>query len=71
MKSACLAAIVLSLSAPALALDGFVGIHDPSTVVLCGGKYYTYGTGAGGWCQTTAGPGDAALRQPAPARPPT
>ena len=28
-----------------LALDGEVGIHDPSTVVLCEGKYYTYGTG--------------------------
>ena len=28
-----------------LALDGEVVIHDPSTVVLCDGKYYTYGTG--------------------------
>ena len=27
------------------ALDGQVGIHDPSTIVLCDGKYYTYGTG--------------------------
>jgi len=23
-------------------------IHDPSTVIQCGGKYYTYGTGGGG-----------------------
>ena len=27
------------------ALDGQVGIHDPSTIVRCDGKYYTYGTG--------------------------
>ena len=47
MKSHCLAAVILLLAAPALALDGQVGIHDPSTVVLCGGKYYTYGTGSG------------------------
>jgi arabinan endo-1,5-alpha-L-arabinosidase len=30
---------------PALALDGQVRIHDPSTIMLCDGKYYTYGTG--------------------------
>ena len=28
-----------------LALDGDVGIHDPSTIVVAGGKFYTYGTG--------------------------
>jgi len=27
------------------ALDGQIGIHDPSTIVLCDAKYYTYGTG--------------------------
>ena len=27
------------------ALGGQVGIHDPSTVIFCDGKYYTYGTG--------------------------
>jgi len=27
------------------ALDGQIGIHDPSTIMLCDGKYYTYGTG--------------------------
>src|SRR5579872_5812754 len=29
----------------AFGLDGQVGIHDPSTIALCNGKYYTYGTG--------------------------
>jgi arabinan endo-1,5-alpha-L-arabinosidase len=29
----------------ALALDGQIGIHDPSTIVLSNGKFYTYGTG--------------------------
>ena len=29
----------------AFALDGQVGIHDPSTIILCEGKFYTYGTG--------------------------
>ena len=27
------------------ALDGQIGIHDPSTIVSCDGKYYTFGTG--------------------------
>src|SRR5688572_11551156 len=27
------------------ALDGDVAIHDPSTVVVHDGRYYTYGTG--------------------------
>jgi arabinan endo-1,5-alpha-L-arabinosidase len=35
----------LALASMALALDGQVGIHDPSTIVLCNGKFYTYGTG--------------------------
>lgn len=30
---------------PSLALDGQVQIHDPSTIALCNGKFYTYGTG--------------------------
>ena len=30
-----------------MALDGQPGIHDPSTIVVHDGKYYTYGTGAG------------------------
>jgi arabinan endo-1,5-alpha-L-arabinosidase len=36
---------VLVLASLSLALDGQIGIHDPSTVVRCNGKYYTYGTG--------------------------
>ena len=32
---------------PALALDGMIGIHDPSTVAVCDGKYYVFGTGRG------------------------
>ena len=27
------------------AVDGEIRIHDPSTVIFCDGKYYTYGTG--------------------------
>ncbi len=38
-----LAAITL----PAFALDGAIGIHDPSTVAVCDGKYYVFGTGRG------------------------
>jgi arabinan endo-1,5-alpha-L-arabinosidase len=42
----CIIAIaLLSLALPAFALEGQVGIHDPSTIMKCGGKYYTYGTG--------------------------
>ena len=53
MKSLILAAAVptllsLWLSSPALALDGEPYIHDPSTVVLCDGKYYAFGTGGTG-----------------------
>ena len=53
MKSSILAAIVpalffLSSSGPALALDGEPFIHDPSTVLECDGKYYTWGTGGSG-----------------------
>ena len=44
MKYAVLA-IVFALTSLLLALDGQIGIHDPSTVVRCNGKYYTYGTG--------------------------
>src|SRR5438045_9200716 len=44
MKYALLAT-VLMLGPITLALDGTVGIHDPSTVVMCNGKFYTYGTG--------------------------
>ena len=36
-----IAATVLAVASIAFALDGQFGIHDPSTVVLCDGKYYT------------------------------
>jgi arabinan endo-1,5-alpha-L-arabinosidase len=36
---------VLALASLALALDGQIGIHDPSTIVRCNDKFYTYGTG--------------------------
>lgn len=39
-------ALLLSLASPAaFALEGRVQIHDPSTIVRCDGKFYTYGTG--------------------------
>jgi arabinan endo-1,5-alpha-L-arabinosidase len=40
-----LVAITLALASLALALDGQIGIHDPSTIAFCNGKFYTYGTG--------------------------
>ena len=52
MKFRFLAAVAslisLWLSYPALALDGEPYIHDPSTIMQCDGKYYTFGTGGGG-----------------------
>ncbi len=30
-----------------LALEGAIGIHDPSTVIQCDGNYYVFGTGRG------------------------
>ena len=44
MKYALLATL-LALASLIFALDGQIGIHDPSTIVRCNGKYYTYGTG--------------------------
>ena len=37
----------LLLAPPLAALDGEIGMHDPSTVVVQDGKFYAYGTGAG------------------------
>ena len=46
MKTHFLAATAILALAPRLfALDGTIGIHDPSTVVPCDGKCYMYGTG--------------------------
>jgi arabinan endo-1,5-alpha-L-arabinosidase len=47
--AAAFALLALCTSDPALAqLNGEPYIHDPSTVVLSDGKYYTFGTGGGG-----------------------
>src|SRR6476646_8664228 len=45
MKPVLLSAALLSIGLSALALDGQIQIHDPSTIVRCDGKFYTYGTG--------------------------
>jgi arabinan endo-1,5-alpha-L-arabinosidase len=38
----------LWVSCQAQALNGKPYIHDPSTIMFCDGKYYTFGTGGGG-----------------------
>ena len=45
MRLLATTAAVLNLAATAFALDGQVAIHDPSTLIQCDGRYYTYGTG--------------------------
>lgn len=58
-----LAAAALVLASPAFALDGEPGMHDPSTVVVQDGRFYSYGTGRGlpisvsddGWTWRRAG----------------
>ena len=45
MKLCFLAVAILPLVSRVFALDGQVQIHDPSTIVRCEGKFYTYGTG--------------------------
>lgn len=37
--------VSIALLSPAQALEGDIGIHDPSTVTMEAGRYYTYGTG--------------------------
>ena len=54
---------------PVWALDGDVGLHDPSTMVRDGSRFYAYATGGGlpmsvsddGWTWRRAGTRDAAL----------
>jgi len=52
MKTTLLATIFILLATAfvhhslVFALEGQIGIHDPSTVILCDGKYYTYGVQA-------------------------
>jgi len=53
MKSSLLPTVLCALLAmgPAhsgLALEGEPYIHDPSTIMSCDGKFYTFGTGSGG-----------------------
>ncbi|PYR54929.1 MAG: glycoside hydrolase [Acidobacteria bacterium] len=58
------AAAMLVALAPALALDGEPGMHDPSTVIEADGKFYVYATGNGlptfasddGWTWHRSGP---------------
>lgn len=40
--------LLLCLTVTAIAQVGKPFIHDPSTIMECDGKYYTFGTGAGG-----------------------
>ena len=42
------------------ALNGNIGTHDPTTIMLCDGKYYAYGTGG----NTHVSCGEAGLRRP-------
>ncbi|MDP9173980.1 MAG: family 43 glycosylhydrolase [Planctomycetota bacterium] len=46
MLTTALLGILMAIS-PAVALDGMLAIHDPSTVIKCDGKYYVFGTGRG------------------------
>ena len=49
LKTYILAFVLMTLGLSAQAqLAGNVYIHDPSTIVKCDGKYYTFGTGSGG-----------------------
>jgi arabinan endo-1,5-alpha-L-arabinosidase len=53
MRFGCLTtALTLALAGRATALDGQINIHDPSTVVQCDGRFYTYGTGGRGLMST-------------------
>jgi arabinan endo-1,5-alpha-L-arabinosidase len=45
MKLVAPTVAILLLVSRAFALDGQIQIHDPSTIVQCDGKFYTYGTG--------------------------
>ena len=47
-KQILLAGIAVLMSLSAAAQVGAPYIHDPSTIMECDGKYYTFGTGGGG-----------------------
>jgi len=48
MKKKIIFFVVLLLNLSATAQVGAPWIHDPSTIMECDGKYYTFGTGGGG-----------------------
>src|SRR4051794_16194615 len=56
-------AACLGITRPAVALDGDIRCHDPSTVAVCDGRYYVFSTGRGipvlasedGWTWRRAG----------------
>lgn len=48
MISRLLIAALVFVPASAFALDGQIAIHDPSTVIVCDGKFYVWGTGGRG-----------------------
>lgn len=48
MKKDIIFGVMLAIGAAASAQVGAPFIHDPSTIALCDGKYYTFGTGEGG-----------------------
>lgn len=41
-------ALMSAMASDMLAQTGYPYIHDPSTIMECDGKYYTFGTGGGG-----------------------
>ena len=47
MKRRLLPLLALLGAPPLQALDGDPGMHDPSTVIESGGRYYSFGTGGG------------------------
>ncbi len=63
MKLRLVAAAVVLFVSSVFALDGQTGMHDPSTVIAAGGRYYVYATGNGipvsvsddGWTWRRAG----------------
>ncbi len=63
LSVAVVTAALLLTSSPVRAVDGDVRLHDPSTIIQAGGKFYVYGTGNGlpafvsddGWTWRRAG----------------
>ena len=55
------ALLVVLITQTTIAQIGKPFIHDPSTIVECDGKYYTFGTGGGGLISKTVGRGMAVV----------